>query len=111
MDLRLLQTFVCVVEAGSLTGAGRRLFLCQSAVSRRITRLEQIVGAWLLHRDTAHCALTDTGKRLLPIATSLLQQADRLDQFIAHSRIPSQSQPQARPAVADRPLAETAAAP
>lgn len=111
MDLRLLQTFVCVVEAGSLTGAGRRLFLCQSAVSRRITRLERVLGAPVLQRDTAHCVLTDTGARLLPIATSLLQQADRLDQLIAHSRIPSQTQPQAGPAVANRELTGTAAAP
>jgi molybdate transport repressor ModE-like protein len=90
MDLRLLQTFICVVQEGSLTGAGRQLFLCQSAVSRRISRLERLLGTPVLERDTGHCALTDTGTRLLPIATALLQQAALLEQLIVHSRIPSQ---------------------
>lgn len=107
MDLRLLQTFLCVVEAGTLTGAGRRLFLCQSAVSRRIARLEHLLGTPVLERGTGHCALTDAGTRLLPIATTLLEQAALLDQLTVRTRIPSQP----RPPVAHRELADTASGP
>jgi len=56
-----LQTFVRVVEAGSITVAARRLGVAKSAVSRRIVELERRLSAQLVTRTTRRLTVTDTG--------------------------------------------------
>jgi len=57
-----IQAFVAVVEAGSFTAAADRLGSAKSAVSRRISALEERLGVQLLRRTTRALGLTDTGK-------------------------------------------------
>ena len=45
-----IQAFVAVVEAGSFTAAADRLGSAKSAVSRRISALEERLGVQLLRR-------------------------------------------------------------
>ncbi len=54
--------FVAVVEAGSLSGAGRRLRISPAMVSKRLARLEARLGAALAHRTTRRLQLTDVGQ-------------------------------------------------
>lgn len=61
LDLGDLIVFAKVVEAESLTGAGRLLGLPKSTISRRVTRLEQHLGSQLLHRSTRAVTVTDDG--------------------------------------------------
>ncbi|UXK09026.1 LysR family transcriptional regulator [Shewanella putrefaciens] len=58
-----LPIFVTVVECGSFSGAGQKLGLSKSAVSKRITLLEQSLGLQLLHRTTRSLSLTEAGAR------------------------------------------------
>ncbi|HEX5659078.1 MAG TPA: LysR family transcriptional regulator, partial [Polyangiales bacterium] len=58
-----IATFVAVVRHKSLSAAARRLGLPKSTVSRRLVRLEQDLGAQLLHRDAREIAMTPTGRR------------------------------------------------
>lgn len=53
--------FALVVEANGFKAAGQRLGLSPSAVSKRISRLEDRLGARLLHRTTRRLALTEVG--------------------------------------------------
>ncbi len=62
IDLNDLVVFTEVVTHGSFTAAGKRLGLPTSAVSRRITRLEEQLGFRLLHRTTRSVGLTDSGR-------------------------------------------------
>ncbi|MFT3925961.1 MAG: LysR family transcriptional regulator [Myxococcales bacterium] len=57
-----IATFVEVVRKQSLSGAARRLGLPKSTVSRRLSRLEQELGAQLLHRNVRRITLTSAGK-------------------------------------------------
>lgn len=57
-----LRTFVRVVEAGSLTGAAERLQREKSAVSRRVSELEDRLGVRLLNCTTRRLNLTETGR-------------------------------------------------
>lgn len=61
LDLGDLMVFAKVVETGSLTKAGKLLGLPKSTISRRVTRLEQHLGALLLHRTTTAVTTTDDG--------------------------------------------------
>ncbi len=57
-----MQTFVRVVEAGSISGAAERMGIAKSAVSRRLSDLEERLGAQLFRRTTRRLSLTDTGR-------------------------------------------------
>ncbi|MCX2721821.1 LysR family transcriptional regulator [Roseibium salinum] len=56
-----IETFVAIIEAGSLSEASRRSGLALSAVSRRLKELEQRLGATLVRRSTRKISLTDPG--------------------------------------------------
>ena len=57
-----LETFVAIVETGSLSGAARRLNIAVSAVSRRLSELELRLGVRLATRSTRGLALTALGQ-------------------------------------------------
>ncbi len=57
-----IQAFVAVVEAGSFTAAADRLDVAKSALSRRVSGLEERLGVQLLRRTTRVINVTDTGK-------------------------------------------------
>ncbi|MBF0266106.1 MAG: LysR family transcriptional regulator [Gammaproteobacteria bacterium] len=57
-----MNTFIRVVEAGSISGAADRLSIAKSAVSRRLKELEGHLGVELFHRTTRKMNLTDTGR-------------------------------------------------
>ena len=50
--LENMETFVRVVEAGSISAAAERLGVAKSAVSRRLKELETHLGVELFHRTT-----------------------------------------------------------
>lgn len=72
MNLDEIETFLCIAELGGFTKAAERLNRSQPAISRRITMLEQSVGAPLFEREGRRATLTDAGKVLLPHAETAL---------------------------------------
>lgn len=67
-----LQSFVAVVDAGSLTSGAPRVSLSQSAVSEQLRKLEDQAGQALLVRSKAGVVPTPAGLRLLAHARRLL---------------------------------------
>jgi len=57
-----IQAFITVVDAGSFTAAADRLGSAKSAISRRVSGLEERLGVQLLHRTTRVLNLTETGR-------------------------------------------------
>ena len=64
MDWDKLKSFHAAAEAGSLTAAGERLGISQSAVSRQIAALEEHLGVSLFQRHARGLVLTDAGHTL-----------------------------------------------
>lgn len=62
MDLNELFVFARVVQSGSFTGAARALEMTKSSVSRKVSDLEDRIGARLLQRTTRSLNLTDVGR-------------------------------------------------
>lgn len=54
--------FAEVVEAGSLSAAGRKLRISPAMVSKRLARLEGRLGTRLVHRTTRRLSLTQAGE-------------------------------------------------
>lgn len=61
-NLSDVMVFAAVVRAKGFSAAGRELELPASAVSRRVKRLEEHLGAKLLHRTTRRVGLTPAGR-------------------------------------------------
>lgn len=74
-----LQTFVRIVEAGSLSAAAAQLGTTQPTVSRRLAALESALGVLLLRRSTHTMKLTEDGARCLERARDLLAGLESFD--------------------------------
>ena len=61
--MMLVETFVRIVDAGSLSAAARLLDTTQPTISRRLKALETSLGVRLLQRSTHAMTLTDDGMR------------------------------------------------
>jgi DNA-binding transcriptional LysR family regulator len=61
-DLKRMVIFTHVVEAGSFSGAAKRLGIAKSAISKHVSLLENSIGAHLLNRTTRSLSLTDVGE-------------------------------------------------
>lgn len=71
MDWDKLRIFHAVASAGSLTHAGDKLHLSQSAVSRQIRALEESLNTTLFHRHARGLILTEQGELLFDAAKSM----------------------------------------
>lgn len=69
--LELLDTFLRISEARSLSKAARMLGTTQPTVSRRLVELESQLGSRLVNRTTSTFSLTDEGQTLLVEAREL----------------------------------------
>ena len=74
-DLPQLQAFVAVAERGSSRAAAEQIALSAPALSRRIEKLETILGARLFNRTTRDVELTPLGRVFLERACSGWQPA------------------------------------
>ncbi|MDB6001201.1 MAG: LysR family transcriptional regulator, partial [Rhizobacter sp.] len=70
--LQLMETFVRIVEAGSLSAAAAQLQTAQPTISRRLQALERSLGVRLLQRTTHAMRLTVDGERCFERAKELL---------------------------------------
>jgi DNA-binding transcriptional LysR family regulator len=77
--LEFLQTFVRIVEAGSLSAAAAQLHTTQPTVSRRLQTLERALGVRLLQRSTHVTRLTVDGERCFERAKELLARWESLE--------------------------------
>ena len=78
LDVRVLRSFVSVVETGSITETARRLGRTQPAITLQMKRLEDLTGKILFKPECRRPVLTDDGDMLLSYAKSILKLHDEL---------------------------------
>ncbi|VAW60619.1 Transcriptional regulator, LysR family [hydrothermal vent metagenome] len=76
MDLNAVELFVRVVQKGSFSAASRSTGVPVATVSRKVSELEQSLGARLLERSTRHQRLTGAGSTLYEFASRGLEEMD-----------------------------------
>jgi DNA-binding transcriptional LysR family regulator len=77
IDIDGLQAFARIAELGGFRQAAAALHLSQSALSRRIHRLEVGLGVRLLDRTTRRVRLTAVGREFLPRARRLIEELEQ----------------------------------
>lgn len=75
-EIKRMRVFALVVEAGSFSGAAKRMGIARSAVSRHVAVLEQAHGVRLLHRTTRRLSLTEAGRIYYESCRRILEESD-----------------------------------
>ncbi len=75
-DVELLRSFVAVAEEGHVGRAAERLFVSQPALTKRLHRLEALVGAELVQRVGRGIELTEAGRALAEDAAEIVSATD-----------------------------------
>lgn len=81
----LLQNFIWVVDAGSISGAAARRGVAKSAVSRRLAELEEYLGVQLLRRTTRKLNLTETGRGFYERAVRIMADLDEAELAVSEA--------------------------
>ena len=76
MDTNSLRLFVLAAAKLNISAAGRELGLAPAVSSARLAKLDQSLGADLLHRSTRKVALSLEGAEFLPYAREMLEQEE-----------------------------------
>ncbi|WP_045693250.1 LysR family transcriptional regulator [Streptomyces rubellomurinus] len=76
LDVAQVRAFVRTAEELHFGRAAAALGISQQALSKRIARLESLLGAELLHRGGNGVRLTEAGRRFLPPARQAVAAAD-----------------------------------
>lgn len=85
MELRQLRYFIAVADAQSMSAAGRKLHVVQSAISHQIANLESELGAELVVRNQAGVTLTPAGQFLYRHARAIVKQVETASQGVSRA--------------------------
>lgn len=86
LPLNALRAFEGVARYGSFTGAASALNIAQSALSRHVISLENLVGVKLFERRPHSIALTAAGQHLLPVVSRAFDRLEHAIEEIRDSR-------------------------
>lgn len=84
MDTEAVRLFVMAADMLNISAAGRQLGLAPAVASARLAKLENQVGADLLHRSTRKVSLSLEGAEFLPFAREILAQQDAALAALGH---------------------------
>lgn len=86
MDLNEILVFTRVVQAGTFTKGAALLGMPKSSVSRKISDLEDRIGARLLQRTTRNLGLTDVGRIYYERCARIIAELEEADQAVDRMR-------------------------
>jgi DNA-binding transcriptional LysR family regulator len=89
MDTRFLQSFIAVIESGSIAEAARRLDLAPTTVAQQIRALEDDIGSKLLTRAGRTVKPTVVGARILDRTRGLLRDVRDLRSAASDTGLPA----------------------
>lgn len=85
VDWNLMRTFIDIVRAGGIGAAARQLNRQQPSISAALKRLEEQVGATLLHRSASGVEVTEAGKAILALCEDMLESVRLMPHQVAQA--------------------------
>jgi DNA-binding transcriptional LysR family regulator len=82
-QLESMRVLLAVIDAGSLSAAGRKLAMPLATVSRKIAQLEAHLKARLLTRSTRQLALTEAGREYVAACRRILDEVHEAERTVA----------------------------
>lgn len=79
-------TFIKIVDSGSMAAAAQRLGCSRAQVSKRLAELESALGTRLLERTTRSLHLTPSGEVFYPHALRVLAEVNTTERALQHLR-------------------------
>ena len=90
IDFDGIQAFVAIAELGGFSKAAEQLHVTQTALTRRVQKLEAYLNLRLLDRTTRYVELTAVGREFLPQARAIVSEmtlaVGRLKDMSKHAR-------------------------
>ncbi|PSW59891.1 LysR family transcriptional regulator [Photobacterium kishitanii] len=86
IDLNEIKVFVCVVEMDSFVGAGKKLGMPSTTVSRKVQQLEKALGVRLLNRSTRKLSLTNLGEIYYQQMSPSLHAMEETNQLVQQNQ-------------------------
>lgn len=86
-QLEDMHIFLRVVETGSITKAAEQMNIAKSAVSKRLSSLEQKLGIKLINRTTRKSSITEAGQRYYQRSKLILDEVDELNNQTSSSKM------------------------
>lgn len=80
-----IQAFIHIVKATTMTGAATRLGVAKSAVSRRLSELEEQLGVELFHRTTRKLVLTESGQGFYTRCIQILADLEEAEHSVSEA--------------------------
>ena len=78
-----LEIFARVARTGNMSAAGREMGLSPAVISKRISQLEDRLGARLFQRTTRHLTLTETGAGYFKRVVDILSLCEEAEDFVS----------------------------
>jgi DNA-binding transcriptional LysR family regulator len=78
-----LEIFARVAAAGNMSAAGREMGLSPAVVSKRLSHMEERLGARLFQRTTRQLKLTETGEGFYKRVVGILRDIDEAEAFVS----------------------------
>lgn len=78
-----LEIFARVAAAGNMSAAGREMGLSPAVVSKRLSHMEERLGARLFQRTTRQLKLTETGEGFYGRVVGILRDIDEAEAFVS----------------------------
>ena len=78
-----LEIFARVARTGNMSAAGREMGLSPAVVSKRISQLEERLGARLFQRTTRQLTLTETGAGYFKRVVDILSLCEEAEDFVS----------------------------
>ena len=78
-----LDIFARVARTGNMSAAGREMGLSPAVVSKRVSLLEERLGARLFQRTTRHLTLTETGEGYFKRVVDILSLVEEAEDFVS----------------------------
>lgn len=78
-----LEIFARVARTGNMSAAGREMGLSPAVVSKRVSQLEDRLGARLFQRTTRHLTLTETGAGYFKRVVDILSLCEEAEDFVS----------------------------
>ena len=77
-----LDIFARVARTGNMSAAGREMGLSPAVVPKRVSLLEERLGARLFQRTTRHLTLTKTGEGYFKRVVDILSLVEEAEDFV-----------------------------